>query len=193
SPYKEILEFYRLFVLSNAALNHQRAQFSIPPEQQLAYYNSHSEDYREARVRMIYVPFEDEKSEALAKSKAADFAKQARSGVDFVKLAKSNEKESTVATGEEFVVKPDSNQPPEQMRKVLLASKAGTITDPLRHDNGYYVFRIESVAVQPYASVKDEIFRKLGDDHAREWQNKIQGQITVQIENEAFFQSNAKQ
>jgi parvulin-like peptidyl-prolyl isomerase len=109
-----------------------------------------------------------------------------------VKLAKEDSEDATGA-GAEFIVKPDSAQPPPQMKSVLLQSKAGTVTDPLRHDNGYYVFRVESMDVLPYETVKDEIYNKIQDQHFREWQVRTQQQVSVQIQNEAFFQSSGKQ
>jgi len=192
SPYKEVLEFHRQQILTQAALDNQRVSVTPSAEDQQAYYKAHTADFREARVRMIYFPFSDALSEGTAKEKAAKVVGQARLGSDFVKLAKENSADPTGA-GADFVVKPSSSQPPPQMKAVLLQSKAGAITDPLRHDNGYYVFRVESMEVLPYEKVKDEIFNKIQDEHFRAWQIRTQQQVSVQIKNEAFFKSAGKQ
>ena len=37
------------------------------------------------------------------------------------------------------------------------------MSEPLRHQNGYYVIRVESAGVLPYDKVKDEIYKELKD------------------------------
>jgi parvulin-like peptidyl-prolyl isomerase len=192
SPYKEVLEFYRQQVLAQAMLNTQRNSYSPSTDELKKYYETHVAEYREAKVRMIYFPFSDEKSEAAAKQKATAVAGQARLGADFVTLAKANSEDPTGA-GAEFAVKPDSAQPPPQMKAILLQSKAGAVTEPLRHDNGYYVFRVESMDVLPYEKVRDQIYVKLQDERFRAWHRETEQKINVQIKNEAFFQSSGKQ
>jgi hypothetical protein len=192
SPYKEVIEFYRQQVLAQAILNHQRNSYTPTPEELQAYYKAHAADYREAKVRMIYFPFSDEKSEAAAKSKAMAAAGQARLGADFVQLAKANSTDATGA-GAEFVVKPDSAQPPAHLKAVILQAKAGTVTDALRHDNGYYVFRVESMDLLKFDKVKDQIYVKLQDDRFQAWHRQTEKKINVQIKNEAFFQNSGKQ
>jgi parvulin-like peptidyl-prolyl isomerase len=199
TPTKEQLEFYRLYVLSNAALSWERTQIDVStqievsPDEQQAWYKNHPDEFREARVRMIYFPFSDGLSEAAAKSKAESVAKEARSGSDFVKLAKANAVEDSASAGAEFPVRADSQQPPPEMKKVLMASTAGTVTDPLRHTNGYYIFRVESIEQLPYDKVKDEVFKKLSDARFRAWQNDVQSNVSVQIKNDAFFKNSAQQ
>ena len=193
SPTKEQLEFYRMYVLSNAALSWERTQIAVSAEEQQAWYKNHPDEFREARVRMIYFPFSDGLSEAAAKSKAESVVKEARSGADFVKLAKANAGEDSANAGAEFPVRPDSQQPPPEMKKVLMASTAGTVTDPMRHTNGYYIFRVESVEQLPYDKVKDEVYKKLFDARFRAWQSEVQSKATVQIKNDAFFKNSAQQ
>lgn len=192
SPTKEQLEFYRLYVLSNAALNWERTQISVSPDDQQAWYKNHPDEFKEARVRMIYFPFSDGLSEAAAKSKAESVVKEARSGADFVKLARANAGEDTASAGAEFPVRSESQQPPPEMKKVLMSSTAGTVTDPMRHTNGYYIFRVESVEQLPYDKVKDEVYKKLSDARFRAWQSEVQSKVTVQIKNDAFFKNSAQ-
>jgi len=188
SPYKEALEFQRMFILTNAAMNHRMASIDVSPEDQKKFYAENQVQFKEARVRMIYVPFTDSASEEQAKTKAAALTKRARSGEDFVKLAKESSEDSAGAGGD-FTVRANSSQPPEHMRKVLLNLKAGDISDPLRHDNGYYVFRVESADVLPFDKVRDEIYKQIQNARFNDWQQQGRSQATVQFDNEAFFQS----
>jgi hypothetical protein len=75
------------------------------------------------------------------------------------------------------------------MRKVILNLPVKSITDPLRHDNGYYVFLVESASVIPYEQVRDDIYKEIQNARFQESQEKTRSQVTVQFENEAFFQS----
>lgn len=188
SPYKESLEFYRLSVLANAAINHKMAGIDVLPEEQKAFYEKNKERYKEVKVRMIYVPFADASEEEAARTKAASIAKRARAGEDFTKLATENAADGAGAAPE-FTVRPDSSQPPEHMRKVLLNLPVKSISEPLRHDNGYYVFRVESADVIPYEQVRDDIYKEIQNARFQESQEKIRSQVTVQFDNEAFFQS----
>ena len=188
SPFKEAIEFQRMFILTNAALNHRIASIEVTPEEQKAYYASNEAQYKEARVRMIYIPFTDPATEEAAKAKAAAIAKRARDGEDFVKIAKETSGDPTGAGGE-FTVRSSSSQPPEHMRKVLLNLKTGNISDPLRHDNGYYVFRVEASDVLPFDKVRDEIYKQIQNARFAEWQQQGRAQTSVQFDNEAFFQS----
>lgn len=188
SPFREALEFQRMFILTNAAMNYRMSTIDVSPDEQKKYYEANQAQYREARVRMIYVPFADPLQEEQAKTKAAELVKRAKAGEDFVKLAKENSGDSTSA-GAEITVRPKSSQPPEHMRKVLLNQKAGDISDPLRHDNGYYVFRVESVNVLPYEQVRDEIYKEIQNARFNDWQQQTRSQASVQFDNEAFFQS----
>lgn len=188
SPYKEAIEFQRMFILTNAAMNHRLTSIEVSPEDQKKFYADNQQQFKEARVRMIYVPFTDPASEEQAKSKAAAIAKRAHEGEDFVKLAKENSEDSTGA-GADFTVRASSSQPPENMRKVLLNLKAGDTSEALRHDNGYYVFRVESTDVLPYDQVRDEIYKQIQNARFNDWQQQSRSQATVQFDNEAFFQS----
>ena len=188
SPFKEAIEFQRMFILTNAALNHRIAGIKVTPEEQKAYYAANEAQYKEARVRMIYIPFTDPATEEAAKTKAAAIAKRVHDGEDFVKIAKETSEDPTGAGGE-FTVRSSSSQPPEHMRKVLLNLKSGDISDPLRHDNGYYVFRVESSDVLPFDKVRDEIYKQIQNARFAEWQQEGRAQTSVQFDNEAFFQS----
>jgi len=188
NPYVDMIAFYRLFVLSNAVLNERLRAIPVTPEEQKSLYEANKDRFREAQVRMIYIPFSGADGEPAAKEKAAGIAKRARAGEDFVKLAKEFSEDSASA-GQDFKVRPDSKQPPEHMKKVVLQSTPGTVTEALRHENGYYVFRIESIAVLPYDQVQNDIYKEIQNTKFNEWQRDLRSQSSVQIQNEEFFHS----
>jgi parvulin-like peptidyl-prolyl isomerase len=78
------------------------------------------------------------------------------------------------------------------MKQVLFSLKVGDITDALRHDNGYYVFRVEASDVLPYEKVRDEIYKSVQAQRFQQWQDELRAGTSVQFENEAFFQNIGK-
>jgi parvulin-like peptidyl-prolyl isomerase len=192
SPWKELLAFQRMMTLVQAEWNDAYLRVEVTPEQQQKYYENNKEKYRETRAKLIYIPFTDAVSEADAKAKAQTVAQQARSGADFVKLVKEYSQDSASAGQNGDIgmpVRSSTSQIPEPMRNAILALKAGQVSEPLRHQNGYYVFRAESAGVLPYEKVKDEIYKELKDVGFNEWKEKTKAQSSVQFENEAFFKS----
>jgi peptidyl-prolyl cis-trans isomerase C len=192
SPWKELLEFQRMMTLVQAEWNDAYLRVEVTPEQQQKYYETNKEKYRETKAKLIYIPFTDAASEAEAKAKAEKVAQQARGGVDFVQLVKeySQDSASSKQNGDiGMAVRKSTTQIPEPMRNAILALKAGQVSEPLRHQNGYYVFRAESAGVLPYEKVKDEIYKELKDVGFNEWKEKTKAQSSVQFENEAFFKS----
>ena len=192
SPWKELLAFQRMMTLVQAEWNDAYLRVEVTPEQQQKYYETNKEKYRETQAKLVYIPFTDAASEADAKAKAQKVAQQARGGADFVKLVKEFSQDSASAGQNGDIgmpVRRSTSQIPEPMRNAILALKAGQVSEPLRHQNGYYVFRAESAGVLPYEKVKDEIYKELKDVGFNEWKEKTKAQSSVQFENEAFFKS----
>lgn len=196
SPLKEQLEFSRLVLLSQAGYNHAALAAEVTPEEQRKYYEANKEVFREAKVRMIYVPFRAPDAEGEAKAKAEELAKRAKAGEDFLKLVKehSGDAQSAANDGDPgFTVRMNSPQPPPSMRTAILALKPGEVTGALRHENGYYIFRVESSDVLPFEKVRDDIYKTIQEMKFREWERKAKAQATVKFENEAFFENVGKE
>jgi hypothetical protein len=78
------------------------------------------------------------------------------------------------------------------MRNAILALAPKQVSDAIRHENGYYVFRAESVGVLPYEKVREEIYKELKQAGFRKWQQKTQSESGIQFANEEFFRNFAK-
>lgn len=195
SPYKEILAFNRMLTLVQAEWNHEYLKVEVTPEQQKKFYDEHSARYREIQAKLIYIPFTGAGGEADAKATAQKVVQQARGGVEFVKLVKEFSQD-TASAGQNgdigMPIRSTTTQIPEAMRNAILVLKAGQVSEPLRHENGYYVFRAESAGVLPYEKVKDEIYKELKDVGFNQWKEKTKSQASVQFDNEVFF-NNIKQ
>ena len=192
SPWKETLEFQRMMTLVQAEWNDAHSKVLVTPEQQKAFYDKNQNKYLEVKAKLIYIPFSSAETEESAKATAQKVVQEARGGTDFVKLVKEYSKDSASAAQNGDIglaIRSTTKQIPEAMRNAVLALKAGQLSEPLRHQNGYYVFRAESAGVLPYEKVKDEIYVELKDVGFNEWKEKTKAASSVQFTNEAFFQS----
>jgi peptidyl-prolyl cis-trans isomerase C len=205
SPYKERLEFQRMTTLVQAMYDEAARDVIVTRDEEKAHYDANQAKYREVQAKLIYIPFSADAgktaggkkilSEAEAKEKAESIVKQARSGTDFVKLVKAHSEDpgsvaqnGDIGTG----VRATTTHIPEPMRNAILALKPEAVSDPVRHENGYYVFRAESVGVIPYEKVREEIYKELQQVGFAKWQKKTQSESTIQFLNEEFFKGLAK-
>lgn len=198
TPYKEKLDFYRMLTLVEASLNEARKEVSVSADEQKQHYDANKDSYKEVKAKLIYIPFSatqvqgaKQLSEAEAKAKAELIAKQARGGANFVELVKKHSQDpgSVAQNGDLGVpVRKGTPQIPEPMKNAVLALNAGQVSDPLRHENGYYVFRAESAGVLPYDQVKEDIYRELKERGFAAWQEKTKSEASVTFEKEEYFQ-----
>jgi parvulin-like peptidyl-prolyl isomerase len=195
SPWKEALEFQRMTLLVQAEMNDAHNAVLVTPEEQKAYYEKNRQKYLEVQAKLIYIPFTGA-DETEAQRTAQKVVQQARGGVDFVKLVKEYSKDSSSAAQNGdigFPVRTTTAQVPENMRTAILALKQGQVSEPLRHQNGYYVFRAESVGVLPYDKVANDIYVELKDVGFNKYKDKTKAESSVQFANEAFFEEIAKE
>jgi peptidyl-prolyl cis-trans isomerase C len=207
SPNKERLEFQRMLTLVQAMYDQAMLDVAVTREDEKKYYDENADKYREIQAKLIYIPFGADSpgaaspggkkvlSEAEAKAKAETISKQAHEGADFVKLVKEHSEDpgsvaqnGDIGTG----VRAGTTHIPETMRKAILALKPGQISDAIRHENGYYIFRAESADVLPYEKVREEIYKELKQGGFRKWQQKTQSESVIEFGNEEFFRNLAK-
>lgn len=205
TPYREQLEFQRMMILAQAQHNEARKSVIVQREDERKHYDQNPEKYREAQAKLIYIPFSAQAgtsaggkktlTEAEAKAKAEIVARQAKAGGDFVKLVEQHSEDpGSVAQKGDIgsPVRSSTSHIPEPMRKAILALKPGEVSDPVRNENGYYVFRCESSSVLPYEKVREEIYNELQQAGFTEWVKKTRSESTFEIGNEEFFRELAK-
>src|SRR6516165_1774781 len=105
SPNREALEYYRLTILSQAAINDQVTNTVPEPEAIDKYYESNKDRYKQVKVKAIYITFSKEPvsksvggkpllGEEEAKAKIQKLLGEIRGGADFVKLARENSEDA---------------------------------------------------------------------------------------------------
>jgi peptidyl-prolyl cis-trans isomerase C len=198
-PFKEQLEMSRMQVLSTAELSDVQNSMKISQEDQEKYYKENPEKFKEVKIRVIYIAFNptpgkaatDGKktlTEAEAKAKIEDLAKQIQGGADFGKLARdvSDDKASAAKDGDFGAVKQDSGYP-EAIKTAVLALKQGEVSAPIKQPNGFYLIRAEEVNQKSFNDSVMQILQVTKQAKFQEWLKGIQAQYSVKIENPAYF------
>jgi peptidyl-prolyl cis-trans isomerase C len=209
SPYKEQLDEldrqyaqFRRQVLYSAAISESANRVPVSNEEIAKRYQSNQDKYREAKVKVIYIPFSTTPvsgadknarkvlNESEARAKAETIAQQAKSGADFVKLVKEHSEDpASVAQNGDLgtAVRAGTDKVPAEMRTAILAAKQGDVVGPVRSANGFYLFRVESMTVLPLEQVRDEIYKEIQNAGMMNWLAEIRGKSSVKIENQAYF------
>lgn len=200
APFKDQLEMQRMQVLSTAELSDVNNTMQITEAEEQKYYKDNPDKFKEVKVRVINVAFnptsskaaptDDKKivTEAEAKAKIEDLAKQIQGGADFGKLARdlSDDKASAAKDGDFGVVKQDSSYPPA-IKTAVFALKQGELSAPIRQPNGFYLIRAEEINQQPFNEALITIIQAVKQAKYQEWLKGMQAQYSVKIENPAYF------
>lgn len=198
SPYRERLEYSRMQILMQAQVDKAASEINITPEDQKKFYEANLDRYTQARIRVIYVSFvaNPEASgggkkllgEEDARKKAEDLVKKLRAGADFAELAKQHsEDRSSGEKGGEYGTIKKSDNVPDHIKNAVFALKSGEVSDPVRHPNGFYIFRADEIGTEPFDKVRDEIYKTLQTQLFQKWLDATRAAVQLKIENEAFF------
>lgn len=192
APYKDALSFNRMLILWQAVLDRVFRDATVEPTEVLNYYDSHKDQYKEVRVKAIYIPFSEkpsisEMTEEQAKEKADKLVGESRGGADFVKLVKENSQDETSRDKDgDFATLHAGDNIPDAIKTAVFRLKQGEISDPVRQARGYYIFRAEEVTYLPYSKVRDQIFTQLKTERGKAWVTKTDEQIKVDFPSPDF-------
>jgi len=198
-PLKSALELQRMQALSTAELSDVRNTMVIPEAEEQQYYRENQDKFKEVKVRVIHISFtpasakpapdgQKPVSEAEAKAKIEDIAKQVQGGADFGKLAHdlSDDKASAAKDGDFGVITPSSPYP-QSIKTAVFALKQGEISAPIKEANGFYLIRAEEIMEKPFNQSVMQIMDTLKQSKFQAWLKGVQAQYNVKIENPAYF------
>ena len=203
SPYKETLEVSRRALLTEAAINDKNLHLVVTAEDQKKFYEANKDRYNEVKLQEIYLPFTSDavakenpkkyRNEAQAKALALKIRAEAKTNADFVRLVKqySEDEPSKARNGEYGTLKMSDANVPEEIKKAVFSLKQDQVSEPLKQQNGYYLFRAQSVGLRPYEDVRDEIYRELKDAGLKQWIAELQKNISISLDSPAFFNAPA--
>ena len=207
APYKEQLEMQRMQMLSTAELSEVNNTMKITQEDEQKYYQDNLDKFKEVKVRVIHIGFKSAPArpapapqaeaaaggdkpltEAEAKAKIEDVAKQIQAGADFGKLARdvSDDKASAAKDGDFGVIKQDSAYPPA-IKSAVFALKQGEVSAPIRQPNGFYLIRAEEIQQSSFNDSYAQISQLTRQAKYQEWLKGMQSQYSVKVENPAYF------
>jgi len=199
SPSREALEYSRMTILSQAAINDQVMNTVPEPEAIDKYYESNKERYKQVKVKAIYITFSKEQvsksvrgkpllGEEEAKVKVRKLLGEIRSGGDFVKLARENsdDQASREKDGDFATFRPTDNIP-EAIKGAVFALKAGEVSEPVEQPNGFYLLRAEEISYRSAADVRSEIIENMKQEHFRQWMQEMHDSVKVQFPSAEFL------
>ena len=149
------------------------SKLTITEEEARQYYANHPAEFTDpgsVTLREILVAVPTDKQGAFnagqdqdAKKKIADIRARVLKGEDFAKVAGEASDSSSKKNG--GLIGPFSkNDISPQLQQILDKMKPGEITDPVRTQQGYQIFKLESVKpqmLQPFDKVSDLISEKV--------------------------------
>ncbi|MGO9011458.1 MAG: peptidylprolyl isomerase [Bryobacteraceae bacterium] len=194
SPFKEALYFSRLIYMYQAQLQDVFTTATVEPNEIVNYYGQHKDDFKEIKVKAIYIPFADVPSaedktltEEQAKAKAEKLVAEIKGGADFVKLVRENSQDpDSKAKDGDFGTFGATDSVPDAIRRAVFPLQMGEVTEPVRQPHGFYIFKAEIVTIRPLSQVRDQIFNQLKQQHAKEWVDRTNAEIKVDFPNPAF-------
>jgi peptidyl-prolyl cis-trans isomerase C len=204
-PYKSRLEYARRQTLQTSLFEAHQQAIPVELSEIQAAFQASQDKYTQAKVKMLYISFvsgpaaapADPKApkpltEAEAKTKIEGLLKQIRSGGDFVKLLKEHSEDPASKEKDgDFGTIRKSDRLPEDVKKAIFSMKPGQVSDPIRQPNGFYLFRLEELTQQKFDEVKEAIASELKQKKFDEWFQGIRKRISIQYDNEGFFQTSA--
>lgn len=198
-PLKSALELQRMQALSTAELSDVRNTMVIPENEEQEYYRANQDKFKEVNVRVIRISFAlpnakpladgtKPRTEAEAKAKIEEIAKQVQGGADFGKLAHdvSDDKASAAKNGDFGVVTPESAYPPA-IKTAVFALKQGEVSAPIKEANSFYLVRAEQIQEKTFNQSVMQIMDTLKQAKFQQWVKGVQAQYNVKIENPAYF------
>jgi len=154
-----------------------------------AYYNQHKDQYQvkeqvKTRHILIQVPAgADAKTDAAAKSKAADLLKQIKAGGNFADLASKNSDDPGSKTqGGELPMIPTASLDPAYS-KAAMALNSGQTSDLVRSQFGWHIIQTEqkdAAHAQPLAEVKSQITPVLEQQKSGAAEQSFASQLTAE-------------
>lgn len=200
-PHAQRLKYNRDVYLYQVMINFKDIEIPVSFEDQQKYYEAHKNEMGEAKVRIIYLAFNNNPppttepgarkipTEAEAEKKAHDLVRQLRAGADFVALAKKySDDETGRQTGGEFPnIKPNDNSIPPAIKMAVFTLKPGQISDPVKQPNGFYIIRLEQFDVPEFVKVKDDIYKQMKDQGVQAWLESVKNNLKIEFKDEAYL------
>jgi hypothetical protein len=199
-PHSWRLFYNRMVYLAQARADGQMTRQPVLPEDQKKYYEANKSNYSSAKVKVIFVNFNDNpmtgaagatkpRTSAEAAKLSAEIVAKARAGKDFSQLAQqySDDSESKAKGGDFPPIKPNDTALPPEMKSAIFALKAGQVSDPVRQAGGFWIFRMGEFVTPAYDEVKDEIYKAIQEARFREWMDDVRKNAKIEFKDQKYL------
>jgi len=200
-PHLWRLMYNRALYLAQARADAQGSRSIITVDDQKKYYEEHKDDFSKAKVKVIYLSFNDNpvksddsaakkpRTSAEANALAAEIVSKARSGTDFAVLVEqfSDDAESKAKKGDFPPIKPNDATLPAPVKAAVFGIKPGQVSDPLQQAGGVWVFQLQDFESAPFDEVRDEIFKIIKEDRFKQWMASVQKEVAVEYKDSKYL------
>lgn len=213
SPVKEQLEAQRAQVLVQGMINWEQDHFPVSEQMISAFYQQNISRYEQAKIKIIYLGFRpgagsydpkdlekaardaiaqtnplNGRSEAEAKALGDELVKKLRAGADFKEFVqKYSDDPTSKADGGDFPLITATSSQPQDMKKAVLALKAGEISDPIKQPGGYYIIRVEDRSPQSLKDVTGAIIQEIRSNHKDQFMRDLTQDFQPKVEQREVF------
>ncbi|HKX26659.1 MAG TPA: peptidyl-prolyl cis-trans isomerase [Blastocatellia bacterium] len=153
-------------------------------------------DPAEVTLSRIFITFGKDPDQALAQAK--DIATQARGGVEFAALAKRYSEEPIGKDGGSTGPANKISDLTPEVKAAVENAAAGTVSDPIKLEKGYYIFRVDQrkeAKTLPFEDdkVQDHVARTLvgqyGEKQIEAYLAKLRDEAFIEIDTRYQFES----
>lgn len=199
TPYKENIEVARMQIMWNAMIEETSKTTLVSVDEEKKYYEQKKDDFTQAKLKLIYVPFVTAQAQAApgsaktmteqqALAKSEDLVKKAREGGNFVEMVKQHSEDPiSKEKGGDFGPVKRGDQLPDSIKQAVFKLKPGEISDPVRQPNGYYIFRLEELTPQAFEEVRTPIQTEVKNAKMKQWMETYSKATEMKVARQDFF------
>ncbi|HEY1272368.1 MAG TPA: peptidyl-prolyl cis-trans isomerase [Terriglobales bacterium] len=205
--YKQLMEYYRLQMLSQVLARSLKDKADKVPEADIEkYYNDNKASFEQASLLRLFVPKEKQvesteqdaakkaeeqkASEDAMKKEAEALRPRAVAGEDFDKLQKeAYDMAGLKGTPPSASMGKVSRDQVPVNHKAVLDLKAGEVSEIITEPNGYYIYKVVSKETKALADAREQIKTMLAQKRLQESLDTVQKTGTIVL-NEAYFGAN---
>jgi parvulin-like peptidyl-prolyl isomerase len=202
-PWKDRLVMTRQTVLAQAYLSHLNDEASkTPADDPQKYYDTHPDEYDQAKLSGIFVSFtppgtpapangQPGRTEQQAEEKANEIEKKLKAGGDFAALARTDNDNSQISSngGDLGTVSMGDPKLPPVLRTTINKLQPGQVSEPVRVGSSFLILKLESRHKQPYSEVQDAIVKKLRADKNQSLVKQEVDKYKIKVEDQDFFEA----
>lgn len=167
-----------------------RAKVALRPQELMDYYNNNKQEFtevEEVKLKTILIRVEEGGSDEAARARIEEIRTMLVEGMDFGRLA------LVTSEGPEAKIKGDigfvkRGELLEEVDKVIFRLEPGEISEPVRTEIGYHLFKVEvkkESRVKEFKEVRryieDKLFQQKAVTRFNEWISKLEEDVYISV------------